>query len=87
MKIQHISSGSPALARYTEEALLQGAWQRPALSLRDRGIITLASVITRSQPDAVIFYTHSALEHGVTPREISEIVTHLAFYAGWCNGS
>lgn len=26
-----------------------------------------------------------ALDNGVTPRELSETITHLAFYAGWSN--
>jgi 4-carboxymuconolactone decarboxylase len=26
-----------------------------------------------------------ALDHGVKPAEISEIITHLAFYSGWAN--
>lgn len=26
-----------------------------------------------------------ALDSGVTPKELSEIITHLAFYAGWTN--
>lgn len=33
--------------------------------------------------DAVSF--NLALENGVKPREISEVITHLAFYSGWAN--
>jgi 4-carboxymuconolactone decarboxylase len=87
MDIKDVSGSSPALARYAEEALLQGTWQRPALSQRDRNIITLAAIITRNQIDALAVQTGYALESGVTPREISEIATHLAFYAGWYNGT
>ena len=28
---------------------------------------------------------HRAIDNGVNPREISEIITHLAFYSGWAN--
>jgi 4-carboxymuconolactone decarboxylase len=31
------------------------------------------------------FYVNLALDNGVKPREISEIITHLAFYSGWAN--
>ena len=86
MDIKDVCAGSPALARYEEEALFE-AWLRPALSQRDRSMITLAAVITRGQTDALAIQTRYALEQGVTPREISEIVTHLAFYAGWYNGT
>jgi 4-carboxymuconolactone decarboxylase len=30
-------------------------------------------------------YFALSLDHGVKPLEISEIITHLAFYAGWGN--
>nr|WP_260334863.1 carboxymuconolactone decarboxylase family protein [Paraburkholderia sp. MM5384-R2] len=50
-------------------------------------MITLAAVITRGQTDALAIQTRYAFEQGVTPREISEIVTHLAFYVGWSNGT
>jgi 4-carboxymuconolactone decarboxylase len=87
MDTKDVSAGSPALARYAEKVLFHGAWQRPALSQRDRSIITLAAVITRGQTDALAVQTRYTLDQGVTPREISEIVTHLAFYAGWYNGT
>lgn len=87
MDMKDVFTCSPALARYAEEALSQRAWQRPALSQRDRSMLTLAAVVTRGQTDALAFQTHHALDHGVTPREISEIATHLAFYAGWYNGT
>ena len=28
---------------------------------------------------------HHAIDNGVKPSEISEIITHLAFYSGWAN--
>ena len=31
------------------------------------------------------YYFNLALDNGVKPREISEIITHLAFYSGWAN--
>ena len=31
------------------------------------------------------YYLNLALESAVKPREISEIITHLAFYSGWAN--
>lgn len=74
---------APALARYERETLTDGAWQRAALSVRDRSIATLAVLIARGQAVSLPFYTAKALDVGVKPAEISEIVTHLAFYSGW----
>ena len=58
-------------------------WNRPDLSPRDRSIVTLAALIARSQTLELPAYLDLALGHGVTAAEISEIITHLAFYAGW----
>jgi 4-carboxymuconolactone decarboxylase len=40
---------SPALEHYTKGALLDGLWQRPELSPRDRSIVTVAALIARIQ--------------------------------------
>jgi 4-carboxymuconolactone decarboxylase len=33
----------------------------------------------------MLYYFNIALDSGVTPGELSEIITHLAFYSGWSN--
>jgi 4-carboxymuconolactone decarboxylase len=73
----------PALEHYTENLLLGDVWKRPGLSPRDRSIVTLAVLVARDQPAELPFYVNRALDHGVKPAEISELITHLAFYAGW----
>src|SRR5207253_5899750 len=73
------------LDRYTQDRLLGDAWKRPDLSLRDRSIVTLAALIGRNQTIALSDHLKLALDHGVKPAEISEIITHLAFYSGWAN--
>jgi len=82
---QDVRSVAPALERYNETVLLGDVWKRPGLSARDRGIVTLAALIARNQTVELPFYLGLALDHGVKPREISEIITHLAFYSGWAN--
>jgi 4-carboxymuconolactone decarboxylase len=74
---------SPALHHYQQTTLLGDLWNRPDLGLRDRGIVTLAALIARNHPAALPFFLNQALDNGVTPPEISEIITHLAFYSGW----
>jgi 4-carboxymuconolactone decarboxylase len=76
---------SPALDQFTHERLLAEVWKRPGLDARDRSIITLAALIARNQTIELPFYFNRALESGVEPSEISEIITHLAFYSGWPN--
>lgn len=74
---------SPALAKYTEAAIGEDLWKRSDLSPRDRGIVTVAALIARNQTIGMLHYFNLALDHGVKPGELSEIITHLAFYAGW----
>jgi 4-carboxymuconolactone decarboxylase len=79
-----IQSVSPALGRYAKEDVA-GLWQRPQLSHRDRSLVTVAILIARNQTLDLPHYIDLALDSGVTPRELSETITHLAFYAGWSN--
>jgi 4-carboxymuconolactone decarboxylase len=74
-----------ALDKYTQDRLLGDVWNRPGLSRRDRSIVTLAALIARNQTIALSDQVKLALDHGAKPAEISEIITHLAFYSGWAN--
>ena len=83
--IEALRAVSPALEAYTNKDLYGEVWQRPDLSARDRSIVTVASLIARNQAADMPAEFNRALENGVTPAELSEIITHLAFYAGWGN--
>ncbi|MEN4558587.1 carboxymuconolactone decarboxylase family protein [Pantoea agglomerans] len=85
LSVADIESVSPALARFGREAITDDLWKRDALSIRDRSIVTLAILIARNQPAELQHYAGVALDSGVTPAEVSEIITHLAFYSGWPN--
>ncbi|KAA1011506.1 4-carboxymuconolactone decarboxylase [Paraburkholderia panacisoli] len=80
-----IRAVSPALERYTTDVVLGDLWKRPQLSTRDRSIVTLAVLIARNQSAEMPYYLDLALDSGLMPGEISEIITHLAFYSGWGN--
>lgn len=76
---------SPALERYAHQTVHGDLWKRPGLSPRDRSIVTLAALIARNQTIELPRYLDLALDSGVKPREVAEIITHLAFYSGWGN--
>jgi 4-carboxymuconolactone decarboxylase len=76
---------SPALEHYTKGPLLDALWKRPELSPRDRSVVTVAALIARIQTIEMPFHFALALDNGVKPSELSEIITHLAFYSGWAN--
>lgn len=75
---------APALEKYAQGPLAE-LWKRPGLTPRDRSIVTLAALIARKQTIEMAQYMNIALDSEVKPREISEIITHLAFYSGWAN--
>jgi 4-carboxymuconolactone decarboxylase len=76
---------APALDQYTQDRLLGDVWKRPGLVPRDRSIVTIAALIARNQTIEMPYHFNLALDNSVKPREISEIITHLAFYTGWAN--
>lgn len=70
---------TPALEHYTQGLVLGELWQRPGLSPRDRSIVTLSVLVARNQAHDLPFYLNRALDSGVEPGEIAELITHLAF--------
>jgi 4-carboxymuconolactone decarboxylase len=80
-----IQAVAPALDKYTQERLLGEVWKRPGLTARDRSIVTVAALVARNQTVELPYYLNLALDNGVKPSEISEAITHLAFYSGWAN--
>jgi 4-carboxymuconolactone decarboxylase len=74
---------APRLIELTETLVYPDIWERPGLSKRDRSLITVAALTAMYRPDQLKGHTERALANGVTREEIGEIITHLAFYAGW----
>ena len=81
LSYEDVRAVSPALEHYTKGPLLGGLWKRPELSLRDRSVVTVAALIARIQTIEMSFHFSLALDNGLIPAELSEIVTHLAFYS------
>jgi 4-carboxymuconolactone decarboxylase len=78
---------APVLGRYTKEVLFGDVWERPRLSKRDRSLITVATLVALYRINELPFHLRRALENGVTRDEFVELITHLAFYAGWPRAS
>ena len=74
---------APKLLELTEHVLYGDVWERPGLSMRDRSLITLSSLIALNRTEVIPLHLERALENGVTRDEIAELITHLAFYSGW----
>ena len=80
-----VYSVAPGLGEYTDELLFGDVWLRKEISPRDRSMVTVSALIASGRTAQVGGHVGRALDNGVTPSEIGEIITHLAFYSGWPN--
>ncbi len=76
---------APKFVELTDRVLFGDVWERPELSKRDRSLITVAALVALNRPDQLRFHLAKALENGLTKPQLIEVITHLAFYAGWPN--
>jgi 4-carboxymuconolactone decarboxylase len=74
---------TPGLIDLSERVLFGEVWERPGLSKRDRSLITCAALVTLGREKQLLSHLQRALDNGVKKSELSELITHLAFYAGW----
>ena len=78
-----IGDFSPKLVEFTDKILFGDVWERPQLSKRDRSLATVSALIAMNRPDQLRSHLVRARENGVAQDELVEVITHLAFYAGW----
>ncbi|MDE6499861.1 MAG: carboxymuconolactone decarboxylase family protein [Rikenella sp.] len=77
---------APGFARLNDDVLFGEVWNRPGLSAHDRSMITVATLVGKGIVDSSLgHHLEFARANGVTRTEISEMLTHIAFYAGWPN--
>lgn len=76
---------APEFAHLNDDILFGEVWSRnDLLSLRDRSLVTITSLISQGITDSsLVHHLQNAKNNGITRTEISEIITHIAFYCGW----
>jgi 4-carboxymuconolactone decarboxylase len=74
---------APGVVKYTTEFLFRDLWLRPALAPRDRSLVTVSALVATGQAEQLPFHLNRAMDNGLTRTEASEMLTQLAFYAGW----
>ena len=76
---------APKFAELNDEVLFGQVWSREdKLSLRDRSLVTVIALMAQGLTDSSFrYHLTAAKNNGITRREIAEILTHAAFYAGW----
>jgi len=82
---EQLGDFAPKFAQLNDDVLFGEVWSRTnMLNLRDRSLVTITSLISQGITDSSLgFHLQEAKKNGITRTEISEIITHIAFYAGW----
>lgn len=74
---------APKLAELTDDVLFGDIWARSGLSPRERSIATVSALVALYRMEQLPFHLNRALDNGIGRDELAELITHLAFYAGW----
>ena len=45
----------------------------------------MSALIANGQAAQITYHLHRAMDNGLTREQAAEVITHLAFYAGWPN--
>ncbi len=76
---------APKFAELNDEVLFGEVWSREEqFSSRDRSLITVSALMASGILDnSLKGHIQRAKDNGVTKEEMVEVLTQLAFYAGW----
>jgi 4-carboxymuconolactone decarboxylase len=76
---------APGVVQYTRDVLFHDLWLRTALAPRERSLVTVSALIASGHVAQIPYHLNRAMDNGLTQAQASEVLTHLAFYAGWPN--
>jgi 4-carboxymuconolactone decarboxylase len=76
---------APGLGDFTDGVLFGEVWERKELQPRDRSLVTVSAIVSTGKTAQIGGHVRRALDNGVKPEEIGELITQLAFYSGWPN--
>lgn len=75
---------APEFAHYNDDVLFGENWNNEDIDIKTRSIITVVALMVQGITDSSLSYhLKTARDNGVTRKEISAVITHVAFYAGW----
>ncbi|MGT2907334.1 carboxymuconolactone decarboxylase family protein [Streptococcus dentiloxodontae] len=75
---------APDFAHYNDDVLFGENWNNQDIDLKTRCIVTVVALMASGITDnSLKYHLENAKNHGVTKDEISAVITHVAFYAGW----
>jgi 4-carboxymuconolactone decarboxylase len=74
---------APKFVQLTNDVVFDDLWRRSDLSARDRSLVTIVALAAMGDDDQLELYLRRGIESGLTRAQITEALTHVAFYAGW----
>lgn len=77
------STVSTGVVQYTTDYLFRDIWLRPDLKPRDRSLVTITALMTAGQVEQLPTHLNKAIDNGLNEEDVGEIITQVAFYAGW----
>lgn len=78
---------APEFAHYNDDIVFGENWNNKDINLKTRCIITVVALMSAGIADSSLkYHLENAKKNGVTQKEISAVITHVAFYAGWPKG-
>lgn len=81
---ERLGEFAPKFAQLNDDVLFGEVWSREEeLSPKLRSMITIAALLSGGNFEQLDSHLKLGKEHGITKEEISEMITHLAFYCGW----
>lgn len=84
---EQLGAFASEFARLNDDVLFGEVWSRESkLSLKLRSIVTISALIGKGITDSSLkYHLATARKNGISQEEMAEILTHIAFYAGWPN--
>lgn len=64
-----------------------GVWTRPQLARRERSIATLSALVTLGAEHELAAHVRGAINNGLSPAEVMEVIQHVSIYAGIPRGN
>ena len=84
--VTHALGNATDFSRPIQEHITSKAWgdvwQRPGLDLKTRSLITVAMLTALGKQHELKGHVRGALNNGVSPGELQEVLLHAAVYCG-----
>ena len=81
---EQLGEFAPEFAHFNDDVLFGENWNNQDIDVKTRSIITVVALMSQGITDSSLkYHIMNAKNHGVSPKEMAAVITHVAFYAGW----